>query len=153
MNIRRATIDDASAISEQVSKLTTLYVAPSLSDGGLEKMLASMDVASTLQRIQEDWPHLCAFDGDRLVGVIVVKPPTHLYHLFVHSDFHRTGIARKLFTLADKLVFNRNQCRLATVNASLNAVVVYERFGFAVAGPITQTDGVRYQPMVRQCAG
>jgi GNAT superfamily N-acetyltransferase len=153
INIRDATIDDALAISEHVSALATQYIAPSLGDGGLERLLASMDVASTRQRILDGWPHLCAFDGNDLVGVLVVKPPTHLYHLFVSSDFQRTGVGKNLFSIGDERLFGETHQRLATVNSSLNAVCIYERLGFVANGPLADVGGVRFQPMVRQRIG
>ncbi len=153
MDIRMATINDAVAISEHVSVLSTKYIAPSLGDGGLEKLMSSLDVASTRQRILDGWPHLCAVDGDDLVGVLVVRPPNHLYHLFVHSDLQRTGIGKKLFVTADDRLYADSHCRLATVNSSLNAVCVYERLGFVANGPVADVGGVRFQPMERVGVG
>ena len=53
-------------------------------------------------------------------------------------------------TIADDWSVKENGQRLATVNASLNVIDVYNRFGFESDGPIVNTNGVRYQPMVRQ---
>lgn len=51
VKIHDATIDDVVRVSEFVSALSVVHVAPSLGDGGLARLLASMDVASTTQRI------------------------------------------------------------------------------------------------------
>ena len=137
MNTRNATTADAAAIAAFVSNLASEHIASSLGDGGLDTLLASMTANATQQRLVDGWPHICAFDGDDLSGVVVVKPPTHLYHLFVRSDLHRTGIGRKLLSIADDWSVRTSGVRLATVNSSLNAVTIYNRFGFESHGPIT----------------
>ncbi len=153
MDTRLATETDAGAISAFLSALATEHIAPSLGDGGIEKMLSSMDTTSTRQRIIDGWPHICALDGQELAGVIVVKPPAHLYHLFVRTDLHRTGVGKKLFVIADDWSVSTSGVRLATVNSSLNAIRVYNRLGFDTAGPVVETEGVRHQPMIRKTAG
>ena len=37
-----------------------------------------------------------------------------------------------------------------TVNSSLNAVPVYQRFGFVANGPVVQKHGIAFQPMLLQ---
>ncbi len=72
-----------------------------LGESGLNNLLRCMNVAATRQRIAEGWPYICAFHGDDFIGVTVVKPPTHLSHLFVRSDLQRMGIVSELMQLAD----------------------------------------------------
>jgi GNAT superfamily N-acetyltransferase len=150
--IRDANPSDAGAVSALVSSLARQHIADSLGDGGLEFLLSSMDVISTLQRLADGWPHLIAVNGEELLAALVVKPPTHLYHLFVRSDLRRTGIGSKLFSVADARVFRSTGGPLATVNSSLNAVAAYQRFGFVVDGAVVDRNGVRFQPMVRKTA-
>ena len=150
MKTRNANVTDALAIADFVCELATEHIVPSLGEGGLRKLLDSMNASATKQRIVDLWPHICAFDGDELVGVVVTKPPNHLYHLFVRTDRQRTGIGRKLFAMADDWSRNASGKCLATVNSSLNAVQVYNQLGFDADGPVIDTEGVRYQPMVRR---
>ena len=150
MNIRNATADDAAAIAEFVSTLATKHIGPSLGDGGLGVLLESMNEAETRQRMIDGWPHTCAFRGDRIVGLVVVKPPTHLYHLFVTTELQGTGIGRKLLGVADQWSDATSSESIRTVNSSLNTVAIYNRFGFEADGPMVDTNGVRYQPMVRK---
>ena len=148
-DIRIATLDDADEISSLVSALSRDQVGPSLGEGGLDKLLRSMNASSTRQRINDGWPTFCAWQRGRLVGVVVVSPPSHLFHLFVRSDFQRCGIGRALLGVADQKALELAGSRLATVNSSLNAISVYQRWGFVPEGPIKDLDGVRFQPMVR----
>ena len=152
MHTRNSTIADADVIAAFVSAIATEHIGLTLGQGGLSKLLASMNADATRQRIADGWPHIRAFEGDNLVGVVVVKPPTHLYHLFVRSDLHCTGIGTKLLALADEWSVDSTGVRLATVNSSINAVAIYNRFGFDAQGPVIDMDGVRYQPMVRKNA-
>ena len=89
VNTRDATTKDAAAIAAFVSDLATEHIADTLDDGGLDILLASMNADSTRQRIVDGWPHICALDSETIAGLVVIKPPTHLYHLFVRTDLHR----------------------------------------------------------------
>ncbi|WP_186775839.1 GNAT family N-acetyltransferase [Rubripirellula tenax] len=153
VDIRDASTHDAAAISLLVSSLAREHIGPSLGPGGLDVLIASLDFDSTLQRLKDDWLHLAAFDDRDLVAVVVVKPPIHLYHLFVRSDLQRSGIGTKLLDEADRRVQRSCGLRLATVNSSLNAVSAYMRFGFKPDGGVVDIDGVRFQPMSRHDCG
>jgi len=153
MNTRNATIKDAHAISAFVSALSNEHISSSLSKAGLDKLLGSMDEAATRKRIVDGWPHICITDESALLAVGVIKPPAHLYHLFVRTDQQRTGIGTKLFMIMDACSVDSFGSHLTTVNSSLYAVEAYRRFGFEVNGPIVETEGIRHQPMVRRIAG
>ena len=57
-----------------------------------------------------------------------------------------SGVGRKLFA---RLLSDIDEKSL-TVNASINAVGAYLRYGFQKSGPENQVRGIRYQPMVYQ---
>ena len=149
ITFRNAELSDARSISALVSALSSEHIAQTLGDGGLELLLSSMDLAATRERIEDQWLHLCAFNVDKLVGVVVVKPKCHLYHLFVETDFQNKGIGSQLFAKADAATLAKTKAKLSTVNSSLNVVQVYQGLGFVADGPISDTNGVRCQPMVR----
>ena len=153
MNIYTATISEAPEIAAFVSALSVEHIASSLGDGGIDRLLGSMNFEKTKLRITDGWPHICASENRRLAGIVVVKPPTHLYHLFVRSDLHRKGVGKTLFSLADKWSVETNGKQITTVNSSLNAVQIYRCLGFETDGPVTENNGVRHQSMVRKTAG
>ena len=153
ITLLEAVPSDYDRIATMVSTLASEHIAPSLGDGGIEVLLSSLGPEPTRKRILDNWFHLCAFKDDKLIGVVVVRPPSHLYHLFVVSDLQRQGIGGRLFAAADAASIASSQSHISTVNSSLNAVPVYERFGFAVDGPVVETNGVRHQPMVRAISG
>ena len=149
MTIRDATIADVSAVSSFVTEMAQRHIAPSLTVDGLTVLLGSMDIESTRQRISNGWLHIVDLSGGRLRGVIVVRPPTHLYHLFVDTQHQRSGIGRRLFDLADERTVRETRSPIRTVNASLNAIEIYRCLGFEISGPVVESDGVRFQPMTR----
>ena len=149
LEIRIATHADALAISNLVCKLSAAYIGPHLYDGGLEKLLASMDLDSTTERIESGWPHFCACENGELIGIVVVKPQDHLYHLFVDGSRQMTGLGQQLFQFADQQTVKESGMKLRTVNSSINAVGFYRKLGFSCDGDVVEVEGVRYRPMVR----
>ena len=149
LQFRRAILDDADEISDLVSNVSRKHIGPGLCRSGLQALLRSMDKEATVKRIADGWPGFCALVGQVLVGVAVIKPPGHLYQLFVRSDVQGKGIGRSLFEIAEKHVIDETGNEIRTVNASLNAVSVYKRLGFELNGAIMEHDGVRFQPMLR----
>jgi ribosomal protein S18 acetylase RimI-like enzyme len=150
METRFAEKSEAEAISRFVSELTVTHIGSTLQVEGLEHLLRSMDVDSTLTRMTDGFPHWVALEGDAIVGIAVVKPPSHIYHLFVRSDRQRSGIGRRLINEALGFISDRSGKATVTVNSSLNAVDAYRRFGFqSVGDEVVDGAGVRFQPMSR----
>ncbi len=148
MKIRLAEKSEAEAISRFVSELTETHIGSTLQIGGLDNLLKSMDVDSTIARMTDGFPHWVALEDGAIVGIAVVKPPSHIYHLFVRSDRQRTGIGRRLMNEALWFISDRYGRATVTVNSSLNAVDAYRRFGFQDAGDeLLDGAGVRFQPM------
>ena len=130
MKIRPADSGDAEEVSRFVSGLAATFIGPTLAEGGLEKLLGSLDLESTLIRMKDGFRHWLAVDEGGTIGVVVVKPPSHLYHLFVEADRQRSGVGRLLLEKAIQSVVETSGCDSITVNASLNAEEAYRRFGF-----------------------
>ena len=150
MKIRLAEKSEAEAISRFMSELTVTHIGSTLQVEGLENLLRSMDVDSTITRMINGFPHWVAIEDGAIVGVAVVKPPSHIYHLFVRSDRQRSGIGRQLMNEALWFISDRYGRATVTVNSSLNAVGAYRRFGFRDAGAeVVDGASVRFQPMSR----
>jgi GNAT superfamily N-acetyltransferase len=148
MKIRLAEKSEAEAISRFVSELAVTHIGLTLQAGGLENLLRSMDVDSTIMRMTDGFPHWVALEGAMIVGIAVIKPPSHIYHLFVRSDRQRSGIGRRLMNEALRFISDRSGRATVTVNSSLNAVDAYRKFGFRMRGDeVVDGAGVRFQPM------
>lgn len=88
-----------------------------------------------------------AFHGERLVGVLAFRRENkHISLFFVHPDYHRKGIGRKLFgTLAEEEGHS-----VMTVNSSTYAVPFYESLGFTKSGAAQSYHGLVSVPMKRE---
>ena len=141
---RPARVDDAAAISQLICRYARDFTASS--DGtGAEQFLASVSEAAEAEYISNRRYHfIVACSGNRLAGFIAVRDRNHLFHLFVEPGFQRQGIATHLWREARAAACNAGAY---TVNSSLPALPVYERFGFVPAGPEVVAHGICFLPM------
>ena len=82
-----------------------------------------------------------------LAGVIALRDNRHLFHLFVAEPFQGQGLGGQLWHTVKANAIQTGNPGQFTVNSSLNALPVYEKFGFVASGPIALTHGVAFQPM------
>jgi len=147
MQIRRATIEDAAAISDLIRPLAERYIANEFSPEGAANLLASMEADAIEGYLASGYEYHVAEEDGMLVGVVGVRDNSHLYHLFVADEFRGRGFARELWRVA------RDACRAAgnvgefTVNSSRFAVGTYRKFGFVETGPPETKNGVTSVPM------
>jgi len=145
--IRSATVEDAAAISALVTASVREHIASSLSEGGLSHLLSEMTAENEANRIRNGYQYFVALESDKLVGTAAIRPPCHLYYLFVDTQQQGRGIGRQLWNYARDWIASSINDGPITVNSSLNAIGVYECLGFVMAGPPVEDHGVRYQPM------
>lgn len=147
MNIREATIEDANAISGLIKSLTN-YFTLHPEGKGAEDFLKSIQPPAIASYIQStNFLYLVGLVEIKITGVIAIRNQTHLYHLFVATEFQGQRIGRKLWEYAkEKATLNTNINRF-TVNSTPNAVPVYERFGFQVTGEKIEMKGIAFIPM------
>jgi GNAT superfamily N-acetyltransferase len=124
------------------------FEACEYSEQGVATFKEFISYNSMIKRINNDeivfWG---CFIEKKLVGVIALIRKNHISLLFVLKEYHRRGIAKKLFNvLADS-------CRMAeevntiTVNSSPYAVEVYHHLGFKDIDCEQTVDGIRFTPM------
>ena len=147
LTIRTATEDDVERISQFVSGLAQTHIRPTLAPGGIEVLLDGMSAAANRARIEQGFYYVLAEFAEALVGLAALKPPSHLYYLFVATEHQGHGIGRFLFQHLRQRVKRKWGSPAMTVNASLNAIEIYHRLGFRPVGDIRAIDGVRFQPM------
>jgi GNAT superfamily N-acetyltransferase len=97
--------------------------------------------------------YLVAEAEGRLAGVAAMRDDRHLYHLFIAPAAQGLGLARRLWTMLLEAALQAGDPGEFTVNSSLAAVPVYERFGFRAAGPRTEANGIAFVPMRLRLAG
>jgi predicted GNAT family N-acyltransferase len=78
---------------------------------------------------------------------VAMRDNRHLYHLFIAPRFQGQGLARTLWNTVRLAALASGNPGHFTVNASLTAVPVYERFGFVANGEKVETHGIAFLPM------
>lgn len=147
MNIRIATPADAEQISSLIIDLSTpFYTSPTRA--GAEPFLASVNAEAQCRNLSaSNFLYYVVESHGQLAGVVALRDNAHLFHLFVASSLHRTGLATRLWNIVKAEALAAGNTGQFTVNSSLNAVPVYERFGFICTGEVQQMHGISFQPM------
>jgi GNAT superfamily N-acetyltransferase len=147
MKIVHATVEDAPRISALICQLSkTFLVHPS--GEGAEPFLESINEPAIQGYISaRNFEYFVAESHGTLAGVVALRDNSHLFHLFVAQALQARGIGGELWKMVKLRAIELGNPGNFTVNSSLNAVAVYQKFGFVASGPIVQTHGVTFQPM------
>jgi GNAT superfamily N-acetyltransferase len=153
IEIRMAEIGDAERIATLITELAMKFVLRDFSAEGKSRFLADHTSAAAADRLRAGFRYRVAEFGGELVGVAGVRDWAHLYHLFVAEAFQGQGLGRSLWEQIKAECLERGNPGRFTVNSSINAVRVYERFGFAATGPVQTVGGIRFVPMELDARG
>ena len=134
--IRLATAADAGAVSALLNEFSRTYlVTPtaeqaaaffaSISEPAIRALIERTDMTYVVAEAHERVP---------LAGAAALRSDGLLFHLFVHSSCRRQGLGRRLWESLRDRACQAGYRGPFTVHSSLNAVPVYERFGFKVSG-------------------
>jgi GNAT superfamily N-acetyltransferase len=147
LNMREAVASDAGDIAALIQCVAGYFLTEP-SGKGAEGFLASItQQAITSYIANPGFIYLAGFLGPRLAGVAALRDGKHVYHLFVHPDFHRQGIAQALWHQLRATALANGSERTFTVNSSLYAVPVYAAFGFVASAEPLVKNGIQYQAM------
>jgi GNAT superfamily N-acetyltransferase len=147
MNVRRGTPADATAFAALIARFQPMLTLDP-SGAGAERYLAS--VSETAEREYLESPRYSYFVAERageLAGFIAVRDGTHVFHLFVAPESQGQGVATALWDRAREHSVNIGSASEFTVNSSLNAVPIYEHFGFVPSGAKVHMHGIAFLPM------
>ena len=125
-----------------------LYEAPEYTKEGITSFrnFVRDPILKTLF-IEGKYNVLAAFNNNIIVGIIGVRNETHISLLFVDSEYHKKGIARRLVEKTFERTYEKYDKREMTVNSSPYAVGFYHKMGFVDTDIEQTTDGIRYTPM------
>lgn len=143
MQIRQLTEADLPHVSALCLDAFMLAVAPSLSAQGVETFVRVASVEAFAERRQGDNLMLVSEADGRITGLVELKQGRHMAMLFVAPNWQRRGIGRRLISAA----LERASAEIVTVSASLSSVAAYQRYGFVLAGDVSESAGLVYQPM------
>lgn len=142
--LRPARPADAAACAALVRALIP-ETAQRPSPEGLERFLASITVERQASYIADYRYQVAEDEAGRLVGLAALRPPRHLFHLFVAEAWQGRGLGRRLF----RAVTAGDEHLPLTVNSSLAAVGFYTGLGFRPTQALQLRDGIRFLPMQR----
>ena len=147
MKLRRGGEADARPIAELIASFQSeLTVDPA--GVGAEEFLASVSEQAERAYLQSpQHSFIVAEEHGTIAGVIAIRDNSHLFHLFVARPFQRNGLARRLWDQARREALVHGGTGEFTVNSSVNAIVVYESFGFVPTGPVATERGISFLPM------
>ena len=147
LTIRNATPSDADSISALITSLAHLFLASPDGRDADKFRQAITPEALALFMVRPDVNYLVGEVQGEFCGAVCVFAHRHLRHLFVAPKYQGSGIGRQLWAAARDAALVAGNPGEFTVNASLNAVPVYQRFGFASVGGLQQDNGLIFQPM------
>ncbi|MEC5385038.1 GNAT family N-acetyltransferase [Uliginosibacterium sp. H3] len=144
VHVRAGIGQDAETISALVMQSRYSFFAHPDGRGTKAFMLAASPDAIRQYLLGERHAYLVAELDDTVIGAFGVRDRRHIFHLFIAEEVRGQGIARLLWQNGRDRLLDAGD---VTVNASLSAVAMYERFGFFVAGEQVERNGVVFVPM------
>jgi GNAT superfamily N-acetyltransferase len=147
LQIRQGNAADTGQISALITSLAHLFLASPDGNGAEMFKEAITPEALALFIVRPDVNYLVGEVGGEFCGAVAVFEHRHLRHLFVAPKFQGRGIGGQLWRAARDAAMAAGNPGEFTVNASLNAVPVYQRFGFEWVGGPQQNNGLVFQPM------
>jgi len=138
---------DSAPIAELIYVLACRFILPGFSDAGRARFLEVHDAESIAERIAGNFRYHVAETGEGIVGVVGTRDDSHLYHLFVAESCQGRGLGRSLWDRARAECLAHGSPEAFTVNALINAVPIYQSFGFVVVAALQDREGVSSIPM------
>ncbi len=142
--------DELEETLELIRSVFLRFESPDYSDEGTNTFLEFIEKGNIQNGINKgELKFWVCNAGSGIVGVIAMKNECHICMLFVHKNFHRQGISKRLVCEALSDVVPKTDI---TVNSSPYAKDFYHAVGFDDTDSLTTTNGIIYVPMKAKCA-
>lgn len=139
---------DIPAMSELLERQMRKYILRDCTREGQQQLLDSVMPAALQANLRAGFEYHVSATSAGLFGVVGMRLPSHIHHLFVADVMHRAGLGRHLWeTARDAVCMQHSVPPVFTVNSSLYAVGFYRALGFEAVGEVDTRGGVRAQPM------
>lgn len=149
-NIETIKIDELKETLELVKRVFDEFEAPYYSQEGIENFYKFIDFDNMKKVLNENYKMYVAKKENEIIGMIAFRDNSHIALLFVDKEYHKKGIARKLFEKVKKYCIENNKnLEIITVNSSPYGVGFYEKVGFIKTSEEQIVDGIRFTPMSR----
>lgn len=124
------------------------FQAPEYSEQGIEEFQKFIFYHSNIEQYKEGKVSFWGWkEDDELAAVIATRGKNHISMLFVKKEYHRQGIARRLFKTVEDTCKSLDGISEITVNSSRFAVPVYKSLGFTETDNEQLVNGIRFTPM------
>ena len=147
MPIREATEEDAPAISDLSRSVSLHFIAPDFSEEGRRNLLDALRTEAVLANMRRNCRYHVYEEDGTILGVVAMRPNSHLLKLFVAESAQDGGIGRALWEVARAASVAAGYRGPFTVSSSRAAVPFYKRLGFVPEGDETIEDGMIRVPM------
>lgn len=137
---------DASAVSQLIEKVFDKYIANDFFPEGVNIFKQIIQPDNIIIRQEKNKTFVVELDSN-IVGMIEVTGNSHIMLFFVDDKYHRNGIGKILINKAIESA-RINGHKTMTVNSSIFAINIYEKFGFIKQDDIKTKDGIVYQEML-----
>lgn len=149
MNIRFLDESELTQVSDLVRESFLQGTAPFYSSEGVRTFLGFSCSESIRERFHQGNLVAGAFEEDRLVGILELRPDFHIFMLFVAPDCQGRGVGRGLLLRGlGQFAGEDGLMPRVTVHSSPNAEGFYRTAGFETFQPERIVDGIRFIPMV-----
>ena len=146
--IRAAAAADAPRVSRLLRSWSHTYTLSPMAEGA-EAFLATLEVPAVAAFIvRSDVMYIVAESGEGFAGAAALRDHRSVEHLFVDAAYLGIGLGRRLWETLRDAALQAGNPGVFTVHSSVNAVPIYERFGFVVAGERIVGHGGVSVPMV-----
>jgi ribosomal protein S18 acetylase RimI-like enzyme len=145
IRLRPAVGADFPALAQLLHDLACRFITPAMAPEVASTFLRENDAAALLGYRERGHVFRVATIAGEIAGFIALRPPSHVFHLFVGERWQRRGVARALWDGARADAGPQAQF---TVNSSPYAVPAYAALGFRTDGVLQVRNGVAFQPMV-----
>lgn len=162
MQVRALTENDLRPALELAWEVFDEFESPDYAPEGIATFRSFIDYDSMSRKMRDGAIRFWGcFDGEELVGMVAVRQVVpavtgdscetglsfHICLLFVRKEYHRQGVATRLFRRVAETYGNGQVRVIVTVNSSPYAVGFYHRLGFADTDREQVADGIRFTPM------
>lgn len=145
MEIRRARIEDASAIADLISRAVSPHKDQDFDEAGWQRFCRSNSDEGIRSKLAEEGRYSLAAELDgKLVGLISLIGDNKIDQLFVCPTYRRKGVANLLWQNLRAGVEGTSKSRSYWVRSSTVGVPFYENLGFRVIGNRQSIAGISF---------
>ena len=134
---------DIGAVAALLRALALEFIVHDSRPEQASTFLRENDAQGIAAYLDQGFVYHVADDGGAIAGFIGMREQRHVFHLFVGKQWQGRGLARRLWEAA-----RTGATPPVSVNASNYAVPAYEKLGFVRTAPMTEKNGIRFNPML-----